>query len=49
MSFSAESSYSKNKTKIELDLCNYASKSEVKKQQLLIHYIMNFILIYMMN
>ena len=30
-------SRSKRKTKAELDLSDYAAKSEVKKQQLLIH------------
>ena len=38
MSFYAEpDSYSKNKIKIESHFPNYATKSEVKKQQVLIH------------
>ena len=29
---------SRNKMKVELDLCNYATKSDLKMQQMLIHH-----------
>ena len=37
MSYFPEPSHSKTVIKVELDLLNYATKSDLKKQQVLIH------------
>ena len=38
MSYFSPYSYSKNKTEVELDLPNYATKSDLKTQQMSIHH-----------
>ena len=38
MSYFSPYSYNKNKTEVELDLPNYATKSDLKTQQVSIHH-----------